>query len=838
MARRAAIGIGVSVIVIVLLLAGVGLRLRSLHAQSRRAPAPLTQSRLLALVAGNSLPEDVAARIQKFGLAFAPEANYRALLVSAGTDAKVLAAYDATKAPSPKAEQPKAASPSDQKAQQHLADAAPLVKNKQYDDAARAVSDALAAGVNETDCAFVMGEILRQREDFEQAQAVYTKILDDAPNFPEAEVKLSYVAYRFGDGQEALRFAKAALATGAGGAEAHKNAALALQSMRKMDAAANEYHQALLLKPDYSNAYYDLGNLQRESGQMNAAVDSYKHAIALDPNEATEHNNLAGTYADMGLLDAAVHEYREAKRLNPNLLEARNGLARALLHAGQYPEAAAEFKELAAMNPGDALCHDCYGTALLDTWDLDGAEKQFIIASQLDPSDAPAHLGLGSVRETQKRYDEALVEYRKATDLDPSLADPYAGTARVLMMQGKNAEAVGVLKQGLTMRPDSPHLHDLLSQVSAAATSSQSGPAGGAAATAVEEAQAALALDPKNVQTMLHLAAAYERSGDLAAALNEYQQAAARDASEDFRGKVIRTDEPNPQTEYEAGQKRWDAHLASLRASGKASEADALEAKLKADSAAPSLAAQVDTLMKAGHDADQVRNFAAAVDDYKQAVALAEKMQPHDDRLVTSLDRLGMNIMGQDPAAAQAAFEREYKVACEIYGAQSRAAEAALQSLGQYEVFKKDYAAAEHHLFQAVDIANHNFGEGSDESAKAILIASSVYLAQKDFAKAEPYVLRAVHTQEAIVGKDSPSLMMSLNSLCYVYDQWGKQKEADACYQQMLPILEKQYGKNSPVEVSILTKDAKVLRGLGRDSDADAMEKRVAAIRAGTMTPN
>jgi hypothetical protein len=54
----------------------------------------------------------------------------------------------------------------------------------------------------------------------------------------------------------------------------------------------------------------------------------------------------------------------------------------------------------------------------------------------------------------------------------------------------------------------------------------------------------------------------------------------------------------------------------------------------------------------------------------------------------------------------------------------------------------------------------------------------------------------------------------------------------------MLPILEKQYGKNSPVEVSILTKDAKVLRGLGRDSDADAMEKRVAAIRAATMTPN
>jgi tetratricopeptide (TPR) repeat protein len=854
MARRAAIGIGSAVVVIVLLLAGIGLRLRSLHAQSGPAPDALTQSRLLALVAGNSLPEDVAARVQKFGLAFAPDSNYRAMLVSAGTDAKVLAAYDAIKAPrlpgspansngSPAAtpRQPTPPSASDQKALQHLADAAPLVKKKQFDDAARSVNDALAAGASETDCAFVMGEILRQREDFGQAQAVYTKILEDSPNFPEAEVKLSYIAYRYGDPQEAFRLAKTALATGAGGAEGHKNAALALESMRKMTAAADEYHQALILKPDYSSVYYDLGNLQHESGQLNAAVESYKHSIALDPNEPAAHNNLAGIYAEMGQFDTAVHEYREAKRLDPNMLEARGGLARALLHSGQYQEAAAEFKELAAMNPGDALCHDCYGTALLDTWDLDGAEKQFTIASQLDPSDAAAHLGLGGVRETQKRYDEALVEYRKATDLDSSLADPYAGAARVLMFQGKNAEAVAVLKQGLTMRPDSAKLHDLLSQASSAASSSKSAPAGGAASassTAVEEAKAALALDPQNVQTMLHLAAAYDKSGDLAAGLNEYQQAAARDASEDFRGKVIRSDQLNPKTEYEAAQKRWDAHIASLRATGKSGEADALEAKLRADSAAPSVAAQVDTLMKAGHDADQVRDFAAAVADYKQAVALAETMQPHDDRLVTSLDRLGMNVMGQDPATAQAAFEREYKVACEIYGAQSHQAEAALQSLGQYEVFKKDYVSGEHHLFQAVDIANRNFGEGSDESAKAILIASGVYLAQKDYPKAEPYVLRAVRTQEAIMGKDSPGLMMSLNSLCYLYDQWGKQKEADACYQQMLPILEKQYGKNSPVEVSILSKDAKALRGIGRDADADAVEKRVAAIRAGTMTPN
>lgn len=381
----------------------------------------------------------------------------------------------------------------------------------------------------------------------------------------------------------------------------------------------------------------------------------------------------------------------------------------------------------------------------------------------------------------------------------------------------------------MTRRPDSPRIHDLLAQAKAGSGNSKS---------AVGEAKASLALDPKNVQTMLHLADAYEKSGDFVAALTEYKAAALADGSQDLRGKFIRTDQPDPKTEYDSAQKRWDARLAALRASGKSAEADALVAKLHILDAAPSLSLQIDEAMKAGQDADKVRNFPEALADYKHAVELADKLQPHDARLVTALDKMGNNAMGQDNTVAQAAYEREYKVACELFGAQSGSAEQALQSLGRFEVFTKNYPSAEHHLFQAVEIANHNFGESSDESAKAILIASSVYMAQKDWAKAEPYVLRAVRTQQASAGKDNPYTMISLNQLCYLYDQWGKSKEADGCYQQLLPIVEKQYGKNSPVEVPILTADAKALRGMGRSTDADALEQRVAAIRAGTMTPN
>jgi len=54
----------------------------------------------------------------------------------------------------------------------------------------------------------------------------------------------------------------------------------------------------------------------------------------------------------------------------------------------------------------------------------------------------------------------------------------------------------------------------------------------------------------------------------------------------------------------------------------------------------------------------------------------------------------------------------------------------------------------------------------------------------------------------------------------------------------MLGLLEAHYGKNSPFMVPILMSDAKALRALGRNTDAEALEQRVAQIRSTSMQPN
>jgi len=215
------------------------------------ATTPLGQARLLALAAGNALPENVIHEIGTDGLAFHPDDAYRSLLTNAGADPKILEALASAKVTVATGSKDAA----DDGLLQHLSNAGRLLKAKQYDDAARELSAVLQSTVRSPEAGFVMGEVLRQTEQWGAAQSVYEEVLNEVPDFPEAHTKLSYILYHTGDQEEGLRQARAALALNPNNAEAHKNAGLALDATRRYDAAFAEYNEALRLKPDYEVVY-------------------------------------------------------------------------------------------------------------------------------------------------------------------------------------------------------------------------------------------------------------------------------------------------------------------------------------------------------------------------------------------------------------------------------------------------------------------------------------------------------------------------------------------------------------------------------------------------------
>jgi tetratricopeptide (TPR) repeat protein len=351
-------------------------------ANSQTSQKAISASQLMALQAGNVLPANLVHEIGLRGLSFNPDDNFREDLKKAGADDTVVKALNKAKISGPVED-----INVERDLIRQLSSAGADIKNKQYDQAVNELSEALQGSFASPEAGFVMGEVLRQKQDWQQSAMVYEYVLQHQPDFPEIHTKLSFVLYRSGEYDEALHEAKTALAANLQNAEAHKNAGLALDSLGKLDAAIAEYKAALTLKPDYAMVHYDLGNLYLNRQDYDNAIPEYKKAIALDPTNTDTHTNLGNAYRAKGQIGLAISEQREAKRLDPNSPIIRENLASVLM--SQNPnEAIAELQEMEKLFPESEVCHLCLARGLLWRGDTKAAEAEFQKATQLDPSDS------------------------------------------------------------------------------------------------------------------------------------------------------------------------------------------------------------------------------------------------------------------------------------------------------------------------------------------------------------------------------------------------------------------------------------------------------------------
>jgi tetratricopeptide (TPR) repeat protein len=74
------------------------------------------------------------------------------------------------------------------------------------------------------------------------------------------------------------------------------------------DKAIDECKKALKIKPDFPEAYNNLGYIYYETGKYSFAINEYKKAIELKPDYISAHNNLGIAYKKVGLLEKAKKE--------------------------------------------------------------------------------------------------------------------------------------------------------------------------------------------------------------------------------------------------------------------------------------------------------------------------------------------------------------------------------------------------------------------------------------------------------------------------------------------------------------------------------------------------
>ena len=794
----------------------------ALQPRSSASPRPLSKAELLALVAGNIIPENVAFDIRSRGISFVAGAAYKGLLKSAGADSRVLAALDHAKSVGATAD-----TSDNARLLQHLGQAGALLKSGQLDEAANELTDAMSATSAKSEIGFVMGMVLISQQRYPEAGQVYAQILQDDPQFPEVHARLSFTYLETGDSDEAIHQARAALDENPNSAPAHMNQGLALRSLQHFDAAKAELQKAIQCKPDYELAYVNLASLLDDMKDFDAAISYFKKALVLNPDDVRGRYDLGVTYGDKGDLVSAIREYREVIRRDPHMLEARQNLGAALIHTD--PGAAiTEFRELQAIAPDWPLCHQCLASALLRTGRLPEAEKEYGIAIQQDPA-SPAPLnGLGLVYETEKKLDDALAQYRKAEKLDDSDAAAHTNVGRILGQQKSYSAAIIELKRAKELDPTAWQNYNLLGE---------SLDGSGDLKAALPEYQQAVTLAPKELYPRLDLASALERSDDWPAALRNYHQAAV--------------DEPPPvangaphwnydaQHRYDSAQQRFQQHLADLRAKGKSADADALAARVKEAGSAADLGDKFHYALQASKQAVQDKRFDEAESAAKEAIAAAEKIRPMDGRLLEAVNQLGnvyaWRLQYKD---AQASYERQLALGEQLYGSQSGNLAPIFNSLALVALMQKDLDTAEKNFSRSFELDKKTYGDNSAEAANDMGGLSRVYFLRQDFPKAEAAMLRRIKIFETLYGETDYRVALPVNSLCAFYDSRGESEKSATCHARMVALEEKQFGAESPYLVRDLTAEAQALRKLGRNDEAAKAEQRMQSLQSAEANPN
>src|SRR5262245_34192035 len=197
--------------------------------------------------------------------------------------------------------------------------------------------------------------LLQKNEQLDQAQELYRRVLETAPDHPRALHYAGVLAHQQGRNNEALALIKRSLALAPDQADWFSNLGIVFQSDDRLPLAIDAYRQAIAIDPSHANAHNNLGVLLRATGRPVEAEAAYRAAIRLNPEHIDAYTNLGILLNGLKRTEEAAACYCKVITLRPKHREARKLLALAHCTLGEIAEAVKIFEEWLAEEPGDPV---------------------------------------------------------------------------------------------------------------------------------------------------------------------------------------------------------------------------------------------------------------------------------------------------------------------------------------------------------------------------------------------------------------------------------------------------------------------------------------------------
>ena len=220
---------------------------------------------------------------------------------------------------------------------------------------------------------------LQRQGQWDQAQAIYQRILVAIPDEPNALHYLGILRHQQGD----------------------------------HDAAIDLIHRAITQIPGDAGPWVNLGNVLLTAGRFDDAIDAYRHAAELAPNNVLVYNNLGLLQSRRHNPELAEAAFLHALRLAPGADYVLNNFGRMLHDQGRYEEATAYSIKTLQVSPNDPKARRLLSISYSLLGDFESAQQVLREWLEAEPHSAEAaHLlaGAGGLPIPARASDAYIAE--------------------------------------------------------------------------------------------------------------------------------------------------------------------------------------------------------------------------------------------------------------------------------------------------------------------------------------------------------------------------------------------------------------------------------------------
>jgi tetratricopeptide (TPR) repeat protein len=333
-----------------------------------------------------------------------------------------------------------------------------------------------------------------------------------------------------------------------------------------VDDARQHLDAALAQSNDRVEAHRILGMVSLADGDASGAINRLQTAVRLNPGDERARIALANVFVENDQLDAAEQTLDDTLRAMPASGRAHYLLGLTYQRQGRRVDAIRELQAALTHKPllGANTIHRMIGTLQEDEQDLDAAAQSFAGRANLVPNDHNAHRDLGRLYSLQGDAVQARAELEIALLLNPADTNALTALGQLHLREARLADAADASRRALEIDPghrEARYVHatslirmgnadagnaemDVFQRLQAEDSDARSrtfelgrlrreasvARAAGDYTTAVVLLQRALVLEPRAATSHLDLGLALLEGGQVAAAIERLNTAAALNA--------------------------------------------------------------------------------------------------------------------------------------------------------------------------------------------------------------------------------------------------------------------------------------------------------------------